>query len=116
MCSDLLYSRYFSPGENFRQFRHLLLLAKILSVNIFLCVNDYIVDMATFTALAKIKSGKLFMQYMSAGFGENFLPRNVSTIQYLGQGNQEISLPPDWLPPPLKIAQYYYNVIEYDNT
>ena len=28
--------------------------------------------MATFTALAKIKSGEIFMQYKSARFGENF--------------------------------------------
>ena len=75
------YSRYFSPGENFCQFRHLFLLAKILSANFFSCINDYTVDMATFTALAKIKSGEIFMQYMSASFGEIFLPQNISAIR-----------------------------------
>ena len=57
-----------------RKFYHLLPLAKILSVNFFSCVNDYTVDVATFTALAKIKSGEIFMQYTSASFGEIFLP------------------------------------------
>ena len=47
------YSRYLSPGEHFRQFRHLLPLAKILSMNIFSCINDYTVDVVTFTTLAE---------------------------------------------------------------
>ena len=56
---DILYSWYFSPGENFHQFRHLLPLAKTLSANFFSRINDYTMDMATFTALAKIKSGEI---------------------------------------------------------
>ena len=40
------------------QFRHLLLLAKILSANYFLCINNYTVDVATFTVLAKINLAK----------------------------------------------------------
>ena len=43
---------------------------------------NYIVEVATFTILlAKIKSGKYFIQYTSASFGENFLPQNISTIR-----------------------------------
>ena len=38
------------------------------------CINDCMVDIVTSTALAKIKSGEIFMQYTSANFGENFLP------------------------------------------
>ena len=49
------YGGYLSPGEHFRQFRHLLPLAKILSMNIFSCINDYTVDVVTFTTLAKKK-------------------------------------------------------------
>ena len=37
------------------------------------CINDYMVDVAIFTALAKRKSGEIFMQYTSASFDENFL-------------------------------------------
>ena len=79
--SGLPYSGYFLPGENFRQFRHLLSLVKILSANFFSCINDYTVDVAT--ALAKIKSGEIFMQYTSANFGEICLPRNISAIRYI---------------------------------
>ena len=49
--TKLLYSGYFSPGENFRQFRHLLTIGEILSVNFFLHINDYTVDVVTFIAL-----------------------------------------------------------------
>ena len=45
-------------------------------------INDYTVDVATFSALAKIKSSKIFMQYTSASFGEIFLPQNISAIHY----------------------------------
>ena len=38
---------------NFCQFRHLLLLAKFYIHELLFCVNDYIEDMATFTALVK---------------------------------------------------------------
>ena len=54
------YSWKFSPGENFRQFRHLPSLAKILSTNFSFCVKYYIADMATFTILAKIYSMKYY--------------------------------------------------------
>ena len=66
----LPYSQKFSLGENFRQFRHLLLLAKFLSVNILSWVNDYIEGMATFTALAKIYSTKYFCNTKVAEHGE----------------------------------------------
>ena len=49
MVSILPYYYYTLPGANFRQFHHLFLLAKIHHAN----SNDYIVDMATLTALVK---------------------------------------------------------------
>ena len=52
--ANVPYTRKFSPGEKFRQFHHPLLLAKFLSHEHFVLCNDYIEDMATFTALAKI--------------------------------------------------------------
>ena len=51
MYNRLVYSRKFSPGENFCQFRHLLSLVKFLSENSF---DDYIEDMVTATTLVKI--------------------------------------------------------------
>ena len=44
----------FLPGENFANFATCSLLAKFLSVNFLSSVNDYIEDMVTLTALAKI--------------------------------------------------------------
>ena len=62
MCSSSLpYTGYFSPGENIHEFRTLLPLVKILSAIFFSCINGYTVDVATFTTLAKIESGKIFM-------------------------------------------------------
>lgn len=52
---------------NFRQFRHLLLLAKILSANLLSYINNYIEDMATFTALMRIKC---FCNIKVAGLGK----------------------------------------------
>ena len=63
----------FHQEKIFANFHHLLPLAKILSANFFSCINDYTVDVVTFTALAKIIPGEIFMQYMSASFGEVFL-------------------------------------------
>ena len=70
----VLYRRKFSPGENFRQFRHLLSLANFLSANFLSCVNDYIEDMATFTTLAKIipLNNSAIQRYIS-GLGEIFV-------------------------------------------
>ena len=53
---EVPYRRKFSPGENFRQFCHLLSLAKFFIREYLSCVNDYIEDMAIFTALVKIYS------------------------------------------------------------
>ena len=48
------YKRKFLPEENFCQFRHVLLLAKFfLSANYLSHANDYIEDMATFTAFGE---------------------------------------------------------------
>ena len=62
IIQKILYSRKFSPGENFHQFHHLVLM-KFCSVNFLSCVNDCIDYIATFTALAK------------------FIPLNISVIQ-----------------------------------
>ena len=45
-------------GEKFHQFCHLLSLVKILSANMFFCIKNCIVDMVTFTTLAKLLSLK----------------------------------------------------------
>ena len=71
--------RKFSPGENFHQFHHLLLLANFLP-----CVNDYIEDMASFTTLAKIYSIEYFCSIKVAGLGEIFVQQNFCYIRYLG--------------------------------
>ena len=44
-----------------------------LSANFLSCVNDYIEDMATFTALAKIYSIECFCNTKVAGLGEIFV-------------------------------------------
>ena len=58
---------------NFRQFRHLLSLVKFLYENFLSCINDYIEDMVTFTALAKIYSTEYFCTTKVAGIGEKFV-------------------------------------------
>ena len=59
----LLYRQKFSPGENSRQFHHLLLLAKVLSATVFLYrVNNYIEDVVTFTAWRNLFH-RIFLQY-----------------------------------------------------
>ena len=63
----MLYTQRFSPGENFRQFHHLLSLANFYHTNLLSCVNLYIEDMGTFTVLAKSYSLKYFKV---AGLGE----------------------------------------------
>ena len=79
---EVPYSWKFSPGENFRQFCHVLSLAKFfLSVNFLSRDNDYIEDMATFTALAKIYSTEYFCNAKVAGIGEIFVQRKFSAIR-----------------------------------
>ena len=73
MC---VFSEYRIRG-NFRQFRHVLLLAKFLS-----CVNDYVEDMATFTALARIYSTEYFCNTKVAGLGENFVVYDTLKAAY----------------------------------
>ena len=46
-------------------------------------VNDYIEDMATFTASAKIYSTEYFCNAKVAGIGEIFVQRKVSAIRYI---------------------------------
>ena len=51
-------------------------------MNFLSCVNDYIEDMATFTALAKIYFTKYFCNTKVSGVGEIFVKRKFSHIQY----------------------------------
>ena len=73
------YKQKFSPGENIYQFHHLLSLAKFLSREFLV---DYIEDMATITALAKIYSTKYFCNTKVSGVGEIFVKRKFSHIRY----------------------------------
>ena len=70
------------PGENLCQFHHLLLLAKFLSHKFLSCVNDYIEDMATFTALAKIYSTEYFCNTKVARLSEIFVQQKFCRLQY----------------------------------
>ena len=72
------YRQKFSPGENFRQFPHLLSLAKFLAHKFLSCFNDYIEDMVTFTALVKNYSAEYFCntKVHVAELGEIFVKRN----------------------------------------
>ena len=72
--------------RNFHQEKFLpsALIDKNFITRIFLsCVNDYIEDMATFTALAKIYSTKYFCNTKVGGLGKIFVQRNFCRIRYL---------------------------------
>ena len=73
---NTVYTEIFTRRKNFRQFHHLLSLAKILSANYLSCVNDYIEDMATFIALVKICSTGYFCNTKIAWLGEFFSSKN----------------------------------------
>ena len=60
----------------------MLSLVKFYHANFLSCVNDYIEDMATFTALVKIYSTKYFCSTKVAGLGEIFVKRKFSRIWY----------------------------------
>ena len=49
--------------------------------NLLSCVNDYIEDIATFTALAKIYSTEYFCNTKVAGLGEIFSTKNFHGTQ-----------------------------------
>ena len=72
--------RLHKQHADFRQFCHLLLLAKILSANLLFYVNDYIhqhvEDMAMFTALVKIYSAEYFCNTGSWAM-QNFCPAKI---------------------------------------
>ena len=53
-----------------------------LSANFLSCVNDYIEDMATFTALTKIYSIEYFCNTKAPGLGEILVQRKFSPIRY----------------------------------
>ena len=70
-----------SPGETFYHFRHLLSLARILSVDFF--IKDCIVDMETFTTSVKILSLEIKTIHANiAGLGKNFIQQKFSAIRY----------------------------------
>ena len=71
------YCRKYLPGEKFHQFLHLLAWVKL---NFLSHIDDYTKDMATFTALVKIYSGKYFCNARVAGIGEIFVQRKVLAI------------------------------------
>ena len=73
------------PGENFHQFRHLLLLANFLLREFLSRVDDYPEDMMTFTALAKIYSTEYFCDTKVAGVDEIFVQRKILsyTVYYV---------------------------------
>ena len=73
------YHSLYRIGTNFHQFRHLLSLAKFLSV--MPCVNDYTEDMATF-AILKIYSTQYFCKLNAkvAGLGEIFAQWKFSAV------------------------------------
>ena len=47
------------------------------------CVNDYMEDIATFTALAKIYSTEYFCSTKVAGLGKLFVQQKFLAIQYM---------------------------------
>ena len=49
---------------------------------LYMCVNNYIEDIATFTALAKIYSAECFWNTKVAVLGEIFVQRKFSAIRY----------------------------------
>ena len=69
----ILYTRKFSPGENFRQFCHLLSLAKFLSCKFFCPV----LIITTLTTLVKIYSAEYFCNTKVAGLGEIFCQAKI---------------------------------------
>ena len=70
----ILYSWKFLSGENFRQFHHLLSLAKFLSTNFCPVLIIYIEDMVTFTALVKIYPTEYFR---GSWAWRNFCPAKI---------------------------------------
>ena len=77
------YSWKTPPGGNFRQFRHLLSLAKFCPQFFLSHVNDYIEDMTTFTALVKIE---YFCDTKVAGLGEIFVGQKFLAVHYMYSG------------------------------
>ena len=64
---EIFARRKFSPISLF------VLIGEILSCEFFVLIDDYIEDMAIFTALAKIYSTKYFCNTKVAGLGEIFV-------------------------------------------
>ena len=56
-------------------------MVKIFIRKFFSCVNDYADNVATFTALAKIKL--IFLQYKGSRAQQNFLQQDFSAQEYI---------------------------------
>ena len=63
---------------------------KFYPVNFLSCVNDYIEDMVTFTALVKIYSIEYFCNTKVAGVGEIFVQWKFCRIRYIDEPVVEI--------------------------
>ena len=74
----------FLPGENFANFTICSHWRNIYHANFLSCVNDYIEDMATFTASVKFYSIEYFCntKVHISGVGEIFVKRKFSRIWY----------------------------------
>ena len=75
---DIILIQYTVYVEIFTNFAICSHWRNFLSCKFLSCVNDYIEDMATFTALVKIYSTKYFCNTKVAGLGEIFVKRNFS--------------------------------------
>ena len=76
------YSQKLSPGENFRQFHHPILLAKILSMNILSRVNDYR-GYGNLYCIGEIYSTEHFRNKKVARVGETFVQQKFLAIWYM---------------------------------
>ena len=78
---DIILIQYTVYVEIFANFAICSHWRNFLSCKFLSCVNDYIEDMATFTALVKIYSTKYFCNTKVAGLGEIFVKRKFSCIR-----------------------------------
>ena len=81
--TNLPHMRKFSPGETFANFAICSHWRNFYHANFLSYVNDYIEDMATFTALAKIYSTKYFCNTKISVLGEIFVKLKFSCIRYI---------------------------------
>ena len=78
-----MYGVYTVYTEIFANFTMCSYWRNFYRMNFLSCVNDYIEDMVTFTALAKIYSTEYFCNTKVAGLGEIFVQRKFCRIRYM---------------------------------